>query len=51
KIIKNKKLCKDSVIRLVDAVPVDQIPPKKTKKNEKTGEMTDVKIACDWIVE
>ena len=51
KIIKNKKLCKDSVVRLIEAVPVDKIPPKETKKNEKTGEMDEVKIACDWIVE
>lgn len=51
KIIKNKKLCKDGVIRLVDAVPLDQIPPRETKKDEKTGEMEEVKIECDWIVE
>ena len=51
KIIKNKKLCKDDVVRLIEAVPLDKIPAKTTKKNEKTGEMEEVKIACDWIVE
>lgn len=45
-IVKNEKVCKNKVIRLMEAVPLDQIPPKK--KDDK-GE--EIKIPCDWIVE
>lgn len=51
KIIKDKKQCKDGVVRLIEAVPLDKIPPKKTEKDKKTGKMEEVKIECDWIVE
>lgn len=46
KVIKDKKQCKNNVVRLMNAVPLDQIPPKK--KDDKGNE---IKKPCDWIVE
>lgn len=46
KLIKDAKQCKNKVVRLMEAVPLDQIPaPKKDDKGN------EIKIPCDWIVE